>query len=272
MNNNYLDFIKKTLNDAAAIAQRNFNQVSTSTIKTGDNNQVLTQTDLEIGKMIVSKIEATFPDYNIIDEEAGVIDKQSNKTWVVDPIDGTSNFANGLPTYGVMIGLLIDDQAVAGGVVLPALSQLYVAQKGQGAFCNDEKIEVSKEERLLSSLIAYGIDGHQEDPDKTIKEAQILAQIILNIRNLRTTNSAYDMVQVPAGKYGAFLNQTTKIWDNVAIQPIVEEAGGIVTDFWGKPMNYENALSRAQENFTICAGAPSLHKQLQAIITQDLLY
>lgn len=269
MNNNYTLFIKETLKEAAEIANFNFNKVSTSTIKTGDNNQVLTNTDLEIGKMIVSKIEAAYPDYNIIDEEAGVIDKQSNKTWVVDPIDGTSNFANGLPTYGVMMGLLIDDQAVAGGVVLPALDQLYYASKGEGAFCNDQKIEVSKETRLLSSLVAYGIDGHQENPEKTITETKTLAQIILNIRNLRTTNSAYDMVQVPAGRYGAFLNQTTKIWDNIAIQPIVEEAGGIVTDFWGQPMDYSNALSRSEENFTICAGAPSLHAQLQTIIAQN---
>jgi len=266
--NNYTQFIKQTLTEASQIANQNFDKVSTSTIKTGDNNQVLTSTDLEIGQMIVAKIRETYPDYNIIDEEAGVIDKKSNKTWVVDPIDGTSNFANSLPTYGVMMGLLIDDQAVAGGIVLPAFNQLYYAQKGDGAFCNDQKIEVTKETRLLSSLVAYGIDGHQEDPEKTLSETQTLAQIILNIRNLRTTNSAYDMVQVPAGRYGAFLNRTTKIWDNVAIQPIAEEAGGVVTDFWGKPMDYSNALQRAQENFTICASAPSLHAQLQAIITK----
>ncbi len=267
--NNYTQFIKETLTEASKIADQNFYKVSASTIKTGDNNQVLTQTDLEIGQMIVARIRETYPDFNIIDEEAGVIDNNSNKTWVVDPIDGTSNFANGLPTYGVMIGLLVDDQPVAGGVVLPALNQLYYAQKGEGAFCNDQKIEVTKETRLLSSLVAYGIDGHQEDPEKTLSETKALAQIILNIRNLRTTNSAYDMVQVPAGRYGAFLNRTTKIWDNVAIQPIVEEAGGIVTDFWGKPMDYSNALQRAQENFTICAGSPSLHAQLQAIISNN---
>src|SRR3989344_8571306 len=175
------------------------------------------------------------------------MDKKSKYTWVVDPIDGTSNFANGLPTYGIMMGLLEDDKAIAGGIVLPAFDQLYVAQKGEGAFCNGQKIRVTSETRLLSSLVAYGIDGHQEDPQKTMKEAEILAKIILNIRNLRTTNSAYDMVQVPAGRYGAFLNRTTKIWDNVALQPIVEEAGGIVTDFWGKPMDYSNPLERVQE-------------------------
>lgn len=262
----YQNFISQTLHDAANIAKGNFGKVSSSSIKTGDNNQVLTETDLAVGKFIVQKIQDTYPHYNIIDEEAGVVDEHSKQTWVVDPIDGTSNFEAGLPTYGIMMGLLEEGRAIVGGIILPAFNQLYVAQKGLGAFCNGQKIQVTTETRLLSTLIVYGIDGHQENPEITIKETETLAKIILNIRNLRSTNSAYDMVQVPAGRYGAFLNQTTKIWDNIAIQPIVEEAGGIVTDFWGKPLDYTNPLNRAKENYTICAGSPAIHKQLQDII------
>lgn len=256
-----------TLRAAADIARRQFGQVS-STTKTTDNNQVLTQTDLEIGQYIVGQITATYPDFNIIDEEAGVIDHQSSLTWVVDPIDGTSNFANGLPTYGVMMGLLDGGKPIAGGVILPAFDQLYVGQLGLGASCNDQPLRVSSETKLLSSLVAYGIDGHQEDPQRTVQEVAMLGQIVLRIRNLRSTNSAYDMVQVAAGRYGAFLNQTTKIWDNVAIQPLIEEAGGLVTDFYGQPLDYSNPLQRAEQNFTICAGAPELHRQLQTVIHQ----
>lgn len=265
----YQSFITQTLTDSSKIAESNFGKVSAISTKSGDNNQVLTETDVAVGTFIVQQIQEVFPDHNIIDEEAGVIDKKSSFTWVVDPIDGTSNFANGLPTYGIMIGLLKDDRPIAGGIVLPAFKQLYVAEKGSGAFCNDQQIHVTEEKNLLSSLVAYGIDGHQEDPQKTILETAVLAKIILSIRNLRSTNSAYDMVQVPAGRYGAFLNQTTKIWDNIAIQPIVEEAGGIVTDFWGKPLDYSNPLTRISENYTICAGAPVLHRELQKIIQES---
>lgn len=261
----YLPFISNTLTDVAKIANQHFGHVSSST-KQSDNNQVLTETDIEIGKYIVEQITQHFPEHNIIDEEAGVIDRGNRFTWVVDPIDGTSNFANGLPTYGCMIGLLDGSTPIAGGIVLPAFNELYVAEKHCGAFCNQKPIHVTSETRLLSSLVAYGIDGHQEDPDKTLSETKTLAQIILNIRNLRTTNSAFDMAQVPAGKYGAYLNRTTKIWDNVALQPIVEEAGGVVTDFWGQPMDYSNPLSKATQNFTICAGSPTLHAALQEII------
>lgn len=77
------------------------------------------------------------------------------------------------------------------------------------------------------------------------------------------------MAQTVCGKYGAMLNRTTKIWDNVALQPIIEEAGGIVTDFWGNQMDYSNALIRLNENFTICAASPELHKQLQEIIHKE---
>lgn len=263
----YLSFITSTLTSAAQIANDNFGKVSATT-KEHDNNQVLTETDLEIGKYITFQIEKDFPEYNIVDEEAGVIDKKSEHTWVVDPIDGTSNFANGLPTYGVMIGLLKNDQPIAGGIILPAFDELYVAEKGYGAFCNEKQIHVSKETRLLSSLIAYGIDGHQEKPNKTEQEVKTLGRVILSIRNLRSNNSAFDMVQVASGKYGAYLNQTSKIWDNVAIQPIIEEAGGLVTDFWGQPIDYSNPLTKAELNFTMCAGAPALHTQLQSIIRQ----
>ncbi len=265
----YTDFLQTTLKHASEIANKNFGDLSSVSTKKDDNNQVLTTTDLEIGTFIVQKIQDTYPDHNVIDEEAGVIDKKSEFTWVVDPIDGTSNFANGLRTYGIMIGLLDRSRPIAGGVILPAFQELYTAEKGSGAYCNEDIIHVTQENKLLSSLVAYGIDGHQEDPERTKKEMQILTNIVLQIRNLRTTNSAYDMVQVASGKYGAFLNQTTKIWDNVAIQPIIEEAGGIVTDFWGNPIDYTDPISKADQNFTICAASPELHKQLQEIIKES---
>lgn len=263
-------FLSETLEIASVIANRNFGKVAgqagASTTKGTDNNQVLTQTDLEIGSAIIEQIQKIYPDHNIIDEEAGVIDKNSEYTWVVDPIDGTSNFANGVPTYGVMIGLLEGAMPIAGGVALPFFREIYVAEKGQGALCNSEKLQVSLEPRLLSTLVAYGIDGHQENPQMTHDECATLAKVVLGIRNLRSSNSVFDVAMVVKGKYGAVLNKTSKIWDNVAQQIIIEEAGGVYTDFEGLPMDYARPLTRAEQNFTLCAGAPALHAQLQQII------
>jgi myo-inositol-1(or 4)-monophosphatase len=263
----FAGFILAQLKETTVIANNRFGKVSNTT-KADDNNQVLTETDLEIGNLLINRIKATYPDHNIIDEEAGVIDNKSEFTWVTDPIDGTSNFANGVPTYGIMIGLLERGSPIAGGISLPSFLEIVTAQKGQGAFINKNKISVSKETNLLKSLIAYGIDGHQENPDMTADEMKLIGKIVLGIRNLRSSNSAFDAVMVAKGKYGGYLNKTSKIWDNVAQQIIIEEAGGIYTDFYGHRIDYSNPLTKAKDNFTWCGASPILHKQLQEIINK----
>lgn len=261
----YKEFIVETLKLASEIASHNFGKVA-GFAKKDDVNQVLTETDVEIGKKIINKIKEVYPDHNIIDEEVGIIDNGSQFTWVIDPIDGTSNFANGIPLYGVMIGLLKDNLPIAGGILLPAFNEIYIAEKDYGAYCNNEKLQVSKDTELISTLVAYTIDGHQDNPTLTKDECKILGEIILKIRNLRNTGSCFDAVMVAKGKFGAYLNQTSKIWDNVAQQILIEEAGGIYTDFFGKPMDYSNPLTRVKDNFTFCAAPPILYKQLQEII------
>lgn len=255
--------------EVSDIARNSFGKVA-GTTKGGDNNQVLTETDLEIGKTLIEKIQKEYPEHNIIDEEAGVIDNKSDFTWVIDPIDGTSNFANGIPLYGIMLGLLKDNEPVAGGLALPNFSEIYIANKGNGAYCNGEKISVTRENNLKNSLVAYGIDGHQEKPKFTRDECKLLAEIVLNIRNLRTSNSVFDIAMVAKGKYGAFLNQTSKIWDNVAQQIIIEESGGIYTDFFGNKIDYSNALEKADDNFTFLAASPVLHSKLLEIIKENV--
>lgn len=105
----YLPFIQKTIEQAGELARRYYGNVDHA-VKTGDNNQVLTEADIAIGKYIVDAIVNEYPGHNVIDEEAGVIDNSSTVTWVVDPIDGTSNFAAGTPLYGCMIGVLENDR------------------------------------------------------------------------------------------------------------------------------------------------------------------
>jgi myo-inositol-1(or 4)-monophosphatase len=269
VNSLYKKFITEILERASEVAKSNFGKVS-GTAKIDDSNQVLTKTDLEIGKLIVSLLFKQYPNHNIIDEEAGIINNHSKYTWVIDPIDGTSNFANGVPLYGTMIGLLEEDVPIAGGISLPPFNEIYVAEKNKGAFCNGKKLQITKETRLLSTLVAYTLDGHQENPRFTRDECALMADIILNIRNLRNSGSCFDAAMVAKGKFGAYLNRTSKIWDNVAQQILIEEAGGVYTDFLGKPMDYTSPLTKANDNFTLCAASPILHKQLQKIIHKNL--
>jgi len=262
---NYQNFIYESLQKVTKVAKDNFGKVSSIT-KPEDNNQVLTKTDLEIGQLLISAIEKKFPGHNIIDEEAGVINKNADFTWVIDPIDGTSNFANASPLYGCMFGLLHEQQPIAGGIALPYFSEIFTAASGSGAFCNGKRIHVSNEKRLSDCLVAYGIDGHSNEPDFTRTECKILAEIILNIRNLRTSNSVFDIALVAKGSYGAFLNRTSKVWDNVAQQIIIEEAGGKYTNFFGVQIDYSNSMHEPNRNFSFLAASPEIHAQLLRII------
>lgn len=263
MNDTYMDFVRFSLSEASRIAEMNFGKVAAVSVKGNDSNQVLTETDLEIGGKLIELIHTAYPDHNVIDEEKGCIDRGSRYTWVIDPIDGTSNFAAGIPTYGIILGLLDGGVPVAGGFSLPYFHEITVAQRGQGAYCNGEQLRVSTESSLLSSLVAYQIDGHQEDPDLTREESRIFGDVVLATRNIRTSGSVFDSLMVAKGKYGLYLNQTSKIWDNVGVQIVIEESGGIFTDFFGKPMDYSDPLTKADRNYTACFGAPQLHRQMQ---------
>ena len=263
----YRSFLEKTLTQASQMAKEFQGRVSV-TLKPGDNNQVLTEADLAIGEFIVGECQNQYPDYNIIDEEAGVIDKGSNYTWVIDPIDGTSNFASGLPHYGIIIGLLDGETPITGAVALPYFDKLYVAERSKGTFLNGEKIVTKGQDKLSDSLLAYGIDGYQDEPQRTHDEIAMLGSLILSVRNLRSSNSVFDIMSVVDGSYGASLNQTSKIWDNVGCQVIVEEAGGKYTDFWGRQIDNSNPLKKAEDNFTMCAASTVLHGQVQSVIHQ----
>lgn len=262
----YRQFLTQQLQLATQIATKHFGKVS-GTVKPEDNNQVLTDADIEIGKQLVAAVQQTYPDHNIIDEEAGVIDKGSKYTWVIDPIDGTSNFAAGTPDYGIMIGLLEDATPIAGGIIAPSHDRLYIAVKDEGATCNGQPIHATDETELSKVLVSYGIDGHQEAPELTINECHVLADIVLGVRNMRNSGSeAIDPMYVAEGRYGGRINQSSKIWDNVSPQIIAQEAGALWTDVDGKPIDYSNPTQKAEQNFTFCVAPPALHQQLVKII------
>lgn len=229
---------------------------------------MLTQTDIDIGSFIINQIQKSFPDHNIIDEEAGGIDKKSDFTWVIDPIDGTSNFAAGVPTFGTIIGLLYKGKAIAGGMSLPVFNEFCLAEKGKAAFCNGEKITVSTAKDLLSTLVAYNIDSHPQNPEFTRKECSLLEVLVNNIRNLRDSSSVFDSMMVAKGRYGGYLSQNCKIWDNVGVQIIIEEAGGKFTGFFGEEMDYSDPFQKLKKIYTFCVAPPVLHEQLQKIIHQ----
>jgi myo-inositol-1(or 4)-monophosphatase len=262
----YRAFLELHLRAAARTAEGYFGKVS-GTVKPGDPNQVLTEADVAIGKQLVAAVRQEYPDHNVIDEEAGVIDRGSVYTWIIDPIEATSNFAAGLPQYGIMIGLLENDTPIAGGVIAPAYNKLYLAEKGQGATCNGEPIRVTTETDLLKMLVSFGIDSHKDNPKRTYLECQVLADIVQASRTMRNSGcEALDPMYVAEGRFGGRVNMSARIWDNVGPQVIAEEAGARWTALDGSPMDYRQPLTKTDQNMPFCVAPPVLHDHLIKLI------
>ncbi|HSH55651.1 MAG TPA: inositol monophosphatase [Candidatus Limnocylindrales bacterium] len=259
----YVKFLEYVLTESSKIAASQFGKVK-GWAKDGDNQTVLTETDIEIGTFIVKSIEKEFPHDNILHEEAGGINKNSNMTWVADPIDGTSNFAAGVPMYGIMVGLLEGGTPIAGGFALPSFSEIYVAQKRRGATCNGKSIHVTDETDLSKLLVAYGI--HAKTPNHSKVQGEIVKSLIPRVLNIRSSASTFDMAMVAKGTYGAFISSRGRIWDCVAPHIVIEEAGGTFTHFDGRTIDYSDPLKNASRQFSYAMGNETALKELTSVV------
>lgn len=264
MREDRISVVATALRDGSQMAMSAFGNVE-GTIKDDDPNQVVTAADMAIGKAIQAQIHQTFPHDAMLDEEIGYSPGTSGYTWVIDPIDGTSNFAAGVPLFGVMVGILREGVPVAGGVALPAFGETYLAEAGSGATCNDVPIQVTATPHLADVLVAWGIDGDRSNRDRTFAEARCAGAIALAARNLRGNNSVFDQMMVARGSFGGCLNFSSKIWDNVAPQIIITEAGGIYSDLQGQPLCYQSPGERMAQIYQWVAAPREIHRQLVAI-------
>ncbi|MFI9626397.1 inositol monophosphatase family protein [Streptomyces sp. NPDC052042] len=259
----YLTFLESLLHDAAKHVME-FPRGLTVSVKKEDPNQVVTAADAAVGNRLKKRIHERFPDDSIIDEESGTVLGSSPLTWVIDPIDGTSNFAVGSPLFGVMVGVLEHGKPVAGGVALPALSDVYVAEAGQGAYHNGVRIQITPDVDPAEQLIAYGMDIH---PSEIELDCRIVARLASRCRGIRMSNSVFDCMMVASGTYGAFLHRRNRIWDCVAPHAIIAEAGGAFSDMNGRSLDYTNPTGRISEVFSILACGSGAHEPLTHTIS-----
>ena len=229
------------------------------------NASIVTEVDLASENLIVRIITAKFPDHNIIGEETGFRDNNSSFTWVIDPIDGTSNFAVGLPWFGILICVMKNNEPFLAGANLPYYNKLYFAEKGNGAYCNHEKIHCSLETMAGNVLVSYSLDFSNNDT-KLNSEMKYMREIVKHSRNLRATNSAVDICYTAEGRLGACMNQTCKIWDIAALSLISSEAGAVVTDFHGGPIDFSTDSSNYMRNFDFLIANKTLHEIFSGII------
>jgi myo-inositol-1(or 4)-monophosphatase len=204
---------------------------------------LVTVADRASEKLIRERIAELWPGHDIMGEEQGLVDTGAEYRWYVDPLDGTTNFAHGFPVFCVSLGLLRGGVPVAAVVYDPTRDELFAAEKGSGAYLNQQRMEVSKIDKLSESLVATGFPSHKRHKNPNI---YFYHQITLRTHGVRRAGSAaLDLCCVASGRFEGFWEFNLNPWDTAAGVLMVEEAGGRVTNFAGGPfeMNSRETLA-----------------------------
>ena len=236
------------------------------TIQKESQSSIVTKADIDSEKVIIDIIKTRYPEHNIISEESGFTDNKSEFTWVIDPLDGTSNFAAGIPWFGILISLFRYNTPVLGGAYLPVQGDLYLAEAGAGAYKNGKPIPSIKNKDLKESLFAFCVD-YTEDIAFLNRGLEIYKHIVRSTRNIRSTNSLIDFIYVAEGKLGGVLNLYTKVWDISALGLIICEAGGVMKYVNGMDIQYRLNAEIIEENFPVIAGTNNIYRSLINIIS-----
>ncbi len=235
MMNQLKEVLFSATKEAGEIILRYFDGTFKIDHKEGINNLV-TEVDKLAEDKIIKVIRATFPAHSIISEEAGELIKPSDYQWIIDPIDGTVNFAHGIPICCVSIGLLYQDDLIMGTVFNPMMNELFFAEKGKGATLNGKPIGVSSKSDFNTAFLVTGFPYNWPDgPEHPIKVFEKLILEGLPIRRLGS--AAIDLCWVACGRFDGFWEYNLQAWDVAAGYLIVQEAGGKITDFDGAPAN-----------------------------------
>lgn len=205
--------------------------------KKGAQNYV-TEIDYKVQRFLVSRLEEILPGSNIIAEESenNRYDIASRPTWVLDPVDGTTNLIHDYRHSAVSLGLYEDGSTTLAIVYNPSMDEMFIAQKGLGAQLNGRPISVSGKDRVENSLIGFGTNPY--DRTNAAKTFEITHKVFLQCRDIRRSGAAaLDLAYVACGRLDAFYEMTLQPWDYAAGRLLIEEAGGRITDWQGNPLS-----------------------------------
>lgn len=229
----YKDTLIEAVRAGAAELEKYFHGKFTISHKEGINNLV-TQADYASEKAILQVIKSAFPDDGIVSEESDEIVTSNEYKWIIDPIDGTVNFANGIPICCVSIGVEHKGHMLMGAVYNPLMNEFFLAEKGKGATLNGEPIGVSSKNQVIKSCMVTGFPyTYLDSPNGPIEVFSRLIKKGIPVRRLGS--AAIDLCWVAAGRFDGFYEHMLHAWDSAAGYLIVEEAGGRVTNLEGQP-------------------------------------
>lgn len=247
----FLLVAKEAAIEAGKIVKR-YSQTEHTFHNKGHFANFATQADLESEAKVIEIIKKNFPEHNIIAEEGGGVDNNSEYTWAIDPIDGTIPFVSGFPVYSVSVGLLRDRKPFIGVINQVGTDELYWAEKGKGSFVNGAKMSVSRNTKLADSLIALDF-GHKE---RHLKIKKYFEPIVDKVRQPFVINASAVVLAYIARGYFDGIYQPAHIWDFVAGAILVLEAGGKITAPNGKEMDW------SQQDMSMVATNGLIHDEL----------
>ena len=253
---NYQEICKATINvarEAGAYIMTQQQSLKNKDVVTKGLHDFVTYVDKASEKMIIHSLSLLLPDSTFLAEESAENSEESDLMWIIDPLDGTTNFIHGLPMFTVSIALLHKNELVVGVIFEPNLDECFYAWSGGGAWLNEKKISVSGTDSFAGSLLATGFPYY--DYKHLHGFMELLKFSIQETRGLRRLGSAaLDMAWVACGRFEAFYEYGLRPWDVAAGACIVKEAGGTVTDFQNGTMFFENK--------EIIASNGKIHQQL----------
>ena len=210
-----LNVMIKAAEKASRALIRDFGEIEKLQVSLKGPNDFVSNADLKAEKIIIEELKKARPNYSIISEEDGSeLNKDEKNVWIIDPIDGTTNFLHGIPHFAISIALKSGNEIVSGLIYDPIKDEMFYAEKDNGAFFNNERIKVSKKKEVNACLFATG--------GKTKEE------IDLPIR--RSGSAALDMAYVAAGRYDGYFQNGLNLWDIAAGIVILKEAGGLTNE------------------------------------------
>jgi myo-inositol-1(or 4)-monophosphatase len=194
---------------------------------------IVTEVDKKCEELIVNRLQKEFPSHDLLAEEGSGRRREAEYRWIIDPLDGTVNYNHGHPFFGPSLALERRGELVLGVVYMPFTDEIFIAEKGSGAVCNDKKINVSTESNLQNSLLATGFAYNVQEGEQ-LNNIEHFTHFIMKARAVRRGGMAEgDLCFLAMGRFEGFWELFLKPWDIAAGIVIIKEAGGVVTDFKG---------------------------------------
>ena len=254
LNSANINVMVKACRKASKTLIRDFGEVEKLQVSLKGPGDFVTASDKKVEKIIIEELQKARPDYSILSEEVGEINKDESFRWIIDPIDGTANFLHGIPHFGISIGLEKKQEIICGIIYDPIKDEMFVAEKGNGSYVNNQRMRVSARSKLDECIIFTG------GPKKTAKDREeslieykkFSSKISLPIRKMGS--AALDMAYVAAGRCDGFWQRGLSYWDLAAGIILVKEAGGFVTDF--------NGTDKFIENKTVISANPRINEAM----------